>query len=145
VTESCGDGRGVIQATSFPDTEQVLKTTGFSGSEGYSLKGLSTENFSMVKVSPIRMRSAGLLTAGMMFGYAVFLLWAALGSQPDDYKCVFHRSGSQEEVIKASTPSISKTVLQIVNRCVSSHFGENLLAPSSIAIYPLTTAHTTIF
>jgi len=48
------------------------------------------------------MKSAGLLTAGMVFGYAVFLLWAALGSQPDDNKCVFHRSGGQDQVIKAS-------------------------------------------
>ena len=52
------------------------------------------------QVSPIRVRSAGLLTAGMVFGYGVWLLWAAVGSEPDDYKCVAHRQGGQTEVIK---------------------------------------------
>jgi hypothetical protein len=32
-----------------------------------------------------------------------------------------------------------------VNRCASTHFGENQLAPSSIGISPLTIAHPTIF
>ena len=36
------------------------------------------------------------------------------------------------------------TVL-IMNRCASTHFGENQLAPSSIGISPLSTAHPTIF
>ena len=33
----------------------------------------------------------------------------------------------------------------IINRCASTHFGENQLAPSSIGISPLTTAHQPIF
>ena len=36
------------------------------------------------------------------------------------------------------------TVL-IMNRCASTHFGENQLAPSSIGISPLTITHLTIF
>ena len=35
--------------------------------------------------------------------------------------------------------------LQFINRCASTHFGENQLAPSSIGISPLTTTHPTIF
>ena len=35
-----------------------------------------------------------------MFGYAAFLLWSALSSEPDDYSCVFKRRGSQEGVVK---------------------------------------------
>jgi hypothetical protein len=35
----CGDGRAVIQRNSFPDTEQILKVTGFPGSGGCSLSG----------------------------------------------------------------------------------------------------------
>jgi hypothetical protein len=31
------------------------------------------------------------------------------------------------------------------NRCASTHFGENQLAPGSIGISPLTTAHPLIF
>lgn len=54
----------------------------------------------MLQVSPFRMRSAGLLTAGMVFGYAAFLLWSALSSEPDDYSCVFTRHAGQEEVVK---------------------------------------------
>ena len=57
-----------------------------------------------VQVSPIRMRSAGLLTAGMVFGYAVFLLWSALSSEPDDYSCVFQHGG-QQETVKVGAPS----------------------------------------
>jgi hypothetical protein len=33
----------------------------------------------------------------------------------------------------------------LVNRCASTHFGENQLAPSSIGISPLTTTHPPIF
>ena len=36
------------------------------------------------------------------------------------------------------------TVL-VINRCASTHFGENQLAPSSIGISPLTATHLTIF
>ena len=32
-----------------------------------------------------------------------------------------------------------------INRCASTHFGENQLAPSSIGISPLTTAHPLVF
>ena len=35
-----------------------------------------------------------------MFGYAAFLLWSALSSEPDDYGCVFKRHGGQDEVVK---------------------------------------------
>ncbi len=41
-----------------------------------------------------------MLTAGMVFGYAAFLLWSALSSEPEDYGCVFKRHGGQEEVVK---------------------------------------------
>ena len=43
----------------------------------------------------------------------------------------------------------SETVLypqsSILSRCASTHFGENQLAPGSIGISPLTTAHPLIF
>jgi hypothetical protein len=37
-----GDGHAVIQPISFPEAEQVLKVTDFTGSGGSSLSGLST-------------------------------------------------------------------------------------------------------
>ena len=36
-------------------------------------------------------------------------------------------------------------IAQFINRCASTHFGENQLAPSSIGISPLTTTHPPIF
>jgi hypothetical protein len=42
VAAFCGEGRAVIQPNSFHDTEQVLIVTGFPGSEGCSLSGLSS-------------------------------------------------------------------------------------------------------
>lgn len=53
-----------------------------------------------LQVSPWRMRSAGLMTAGMVFAYATFLLWSALSSEPDDYGCIFHRNKGQQQVMK---------------------------------------------
>jgi hypothetical protein len=41
VTGSYGDGRAVIQLNSFPDTAQVFKAVGLSGSEGCPIRGLS--------------------------------------------------------------------------------------------------------
>jgi hypothetical protein len=38
----CGDRRAVVQPNAFPDTEQVLKATDSPGSQGCSLRGLST-------------------------------------------------------------------------------------------------------
>ena len=43
----------------------------------------------------------------MVFGYAVYLLWAALSSEPDDYSCVFQKDGGQQETIKARAPSVT--------------------------------------
>ncbi|KAK9811743.1 hypothetical protein WJX72_009404 [[Myrmecia] bisecta] len=45
--------------------------------------------YTMISVSPWRMESAGLLTAGMVFAYATFLLWSALTSEPLDARCVY--------------------------------------------------------
>jgi hypothetical protein len=37
LTVFCGNGCGVIQPNSFPDTEQGIKVTDFPGSKGYLL------------------------------------------------------------------------------------------------------------
>ena len=55
-----------------------------------------------MQVSPIRIKSAGLLSSGMTIAYAVFLLWSALGSEADTYSCVAHRDSGQGEVLRVS-------------------------------------------
>ena len=52
------------------------------------------------------------------------------------------------ELVQVSPPAPKQCFTpreSIINRCTSMHFGENQLAPSSIGISPLTTAHLPIF
>ena len=45
--------------------------------------------YTLVSVSPWRVETAGLLTSGVVFLYCAWLVWSALGSEPDTARCVY--------------------------------------------------------
>lgn len=45
--------------------------------------------YTLISVSPWRVETAGLLTSGVVFLYCAWLVWSALGSEPDTARCVY--------------------------------------------------------
>ena len=45
--------------------------------------------YTLISVSPWRTETAGLLTSGVVFLYCTWLVWSALGSEPDSASCVY--------------------------------------------------------
>ena len=65
--------------------------------------------FTLISVSPWRLETAGLLTSGVVFLYCAWLVWSALGSEPEDAKCTYEGSQRATTAQKVIVDSSYKT------------------------------------